>query len=190
MHGEPSIAYGVPEGEVGDLAVFSVRPGTAGGQGLYGGLASFSPRRDLLSLLGAPGLGLRGRGAAIGAQAGFVEEADGKADRNEEQQTARILDVPDPQRVKGWEPQIRQRDGCQEGREHPRTKAPIPSRENDGRVEREIRVREAPVGKDEALDRDDDGDDGHAERVVRQPRTWFHVGLAGRCAPSSSTPSR
>src|SRR5437660_3369526 len=124
MHGEPSIAYGVPEGEVGDLAVFSARSGAGGGQGLYGGLASFSPRRDLLSLLGAPGFGLRGRGAAIGAQAGFVEEADGKADRDEEQQTARILDVPDPQRVKGWKHRIRQPAAAQEGRGHPGTKPP------------------------------------------------------------------
>ena len=150
MHGEPSIAYEVPEGEVGDLAVFSARSGAGGGQGLYGGLASFSPRRDLLSLLGAPGFGLRGRGAAIGAQAGFVEEADGKADRDEEQQTAGILNVLDPQRVKGRKPQIRQRDRRQEGREHPRTEAAIPSRENDRRVEREVWMREAPGRKDDA----------------------------------------
>src|SRR5256886_14916133 len=129
MHGEPSIAYEVPEGEVGDLAVFSARSGAGGGQGLYGGLASFSPRRDLLSLLGAPGLGLRGRRAAIGAQAGFVEEADGKADRDEEQQTAGIPDVPDPQRAKGWEPQIRPRDGRPASRAHPPAEAALPTRQ-------------------------------------------------------------
>jgi len=86
---------GCPESEVGDLLCSYARVRRGGRSGLYGRLESFCSGVTYCRCLARRASALR-RGPparAIGAQAGFVEEADGKAIAHEEQQPAGIMDV-------------------------------------------------------------------------------------------------